>query len=137
MTLHLIKLAVGADSVADIRAYQDGRRGGGATVTHPTRNAPKRADELLAGGSLYWVVRGLVRVRQRLVGIEPGTADGPCLLVLDPVLVETVPRAQRPFQGWRYLRAEAAPADATGSEGDAAQELPPALAAELARLGLL
>jgi hypothetical protein len=137
MTLHLIKLAVGAESVADIRAFQNGRRGGGATVTHPTRNAPKRADELLAGGSLYWVVRGLVRVRQRLVGVELGTAGARCLLVLDPALVETVPRAQRPFQGWRYLRAEDAPADAPGAEGDAAQELPPALVAELAKLGLL
>ncbi len=144
MTLHLIKLAVGADSVADIRAFQDRPRGGGASVTHPTRHAPKRAEELLAGGSLYWVVRGVIRVRQRLVGIEPGiaaaagTPTGPCLLVLDPVLVETVPRPQRPFQGWRYLKAEDAPADADDAGARRLdEELPAEMAAELARLGLL
>lgn len=139
MMLHLIKLAVGADSVEDIRVFQDRRRGTASTVTHPTRHAPKRAEELLAGGSLYWVVRGVVRVRQRLVGIEPGTPGGaPCLLVLDPTLVETMPRPQRPFQGWRYLKADDAPADAAadGSRGSG-EELPQEMAAELARLGLL
>lgn len=149
MTLHLIKLAVGAESVADIRAFQDRRRGDVATVTHPTRHAPKRAEALLAGGSLYWVVRGVIRVRQRLVAIEPAeklaggdgglNASRPCLLVLDPVLVETVPRPQRPFQGWRYLRCEDAPADAAGPapDGEAEGELPAVIAAELAKLGLL
>lgn len=139
MTLHLIKLAVGADSVEDIRVFQDERRGGASTVTHPTRHAPKRADELLAGGSLYWVVRGVVRARQRLIGIEPGTPAGaPCLLALDPELVETVPRPQRPFQGWRYLRADDAPADAGVAGGSGSgEDLPEEMAAELARLGLL
>lgn len=144
MTLHLIKLAVGADSVADIRAFQDRRRGDAATMTHPTRHAPKRASELLAGGSLYWVVRGIIRVRQRLVGIKPGVAGGPdhpagpCLLVLDPVLVETVPRSQRPFQGWRYLKGEDAPADADAAGAlPAGEDLPAEMAAELAKLGLL
>jgi len=139
MTLHLIKLAVGADGVADIRAYQDRRRAGATTVTHPTRHAPKRADELLAGGSLYWVVRGVIRARQRLVGIEPGGAGDqvkPSLLVLDPALIETVPRPQRPFQGWRYLKGQDAPADADGN-AQAEDELPAEMAAELARLGLL
>lgn len=139
MTLHLIKLAVGAECVEDIRAFQDRRRAGAPTVTHPTRHAPKRADALLAGGSLYWVVRGVIRARQRLVGIEPRTPTGPCLLVLDPALVETVPRAHRPFQGWRYLKGEDAPADADGpgSGCGASEELPEEMAAELAKLGLL
>lgn len=143
MTLHLIKLAVGADSVADIRGYQDRRRAEATTVTHPTRHAPKRAEELLAGGSLYWVVRGVIRARQRLVGIEPGGAAAgdpakPCLLVLDPALIETVPRPQRPFQGWRYLKAEDARADASaGGAAQADDELPAEMAAELAKLGLL
>jgi hypothetical protein len=144
MTLHLMKLAVGIDSVAHLRAVQDGRRGEAATFSHPTRHAPKRAEELLAGGSLYWVIRGVMRVRQRLLAVEPGVAApsggvaGPCLLILDPALVETVPRPQRPFQGWRYLKAEDAPGDAGGvGAGQPAQDLPAEMAAELARLGLL
>lgn len=143
MTLHLMKLAVGIDSVAHLRAVQAGRRGEAATFSHPTRHAPKRAEELLAGGSLYWVIRGVIRVRQRLVAIEPGVPGpsggvaGPCLLVLDPALVETVPRPQRPFQGWRYLKADDAPADAGGVDDGHPAELPAEMAAELARLGLL
>ncbi|MCU0894250.1 MAG: DUF1489 domain-containing protein [Rhodospirillales bacterium] len=144
MTLHLMKLAVGIDSVAHLRAVQEGRRGEQATLSHPTRHAPKRAEELLAGGSLYWVIRGVIRVRQRLVAIEPGVAAvaagaaRPCLLVLDPALVETVPRPQRPFQGWRYLKGEDAPADAGAvGAGQPAEELPAELAVELAKLGLL
>jgi hypothetical protein len=144
MTLHLMKLAVGIDSVAHLRAVQAGRRGEAATFSHLTRHAPKRAEELLAGGSLYWVIRGAIRVRQRLVAVEPGVAAaaagaaGRCLLVLDPALVETAPRPQRPFQGWRYLKGEDAPADAGGVDGGhLAEELPAEMAAELARLGLL
>jgi hypothetical protein len=144
MTLHLLKLAVGAASIDDIRGFQNARRAGASTVSHPTRHAPKRAEELLAGGSLYWVVRGVIRVRQRLVAVEPGVAApsggvaGPCLLVLDPALVETVPRPQRPFQGWRYLKAEDAPADADAAGALPSDEaLPEEMAAELARLGLL
>ena len=142
MTLHLMKLAVGIDSVAHLRAVQEGRRRGEETLSHPTRHAPKRAEELLAGGSLYWVVRGVIRVRQRLVAVEPGVAApsggvaGPCLLVLDPALVETAPRPQRPFQGWRYLKGEDAPADADAARPPD-EALPEEMAAELARLGLL
>lgn len=151
MTLHLLKLAVGIDSVAHLREVQAQRRGTAATVGHVTRHAPKRAEALLDGGSLYWVIRGAIRVRQRLVGIEVDAASGrngddtgaprrACRLVLDPALVLTVPRAHRAFQGWRYLRAEDAPRDAREGEDletDTAAELPAAMVAELARLGLL
>jgi hypothetical protein len=152
MTLHLIKLAVGIDGVAHLREVQARRRATGETLWHPTRHAPKRAEALLDGGSLYWVIRGVIRVRQRLIGLEPATpplasGDGKarvpvrrCLLLLDPVLVTTVPRTQRPFQGWRYLRSEDAPADAAaGTAGDeeAKADLPAAMVAELAKLGLL
>lgn len=150
MTLHLVKLSVGTDSVAHLRTLQAHRRGAAASVIHVTRHAPKRAAALLDGGSLYWVIRGVIRVRQRLVAIEAETGpddvrDGEapqrrgCRLVLDPDLVLTLPRAQRAFQGWRYLRAEDAPDDAPkgrGSDDDTA-ELPAAMAAELTRLGLL
>ncbi len=156
MTTHLLKLAVGIDNVAHLREVQARRRGAAATVSHVTRHAPRRAAALLDGGSLYWVIRGVIRVRQRLVGIEPGSTaaeggEGPapasarsCRLVLDPALIPTVPRGHRAFQGWRYLRGEDAPPDSSSAapegadaEMEAAGELPAAMVAELAKLGLL
>lgn len=151
MTLHLLKLAVGIDSVTHLRDVQAHRRGTAATVGHVTRHAPKRAAALLDGGSMYWVIRGVIRVRQRLVGIEPDAGPGGsdddraparrgCRLILDPALVLTLPRAQRAFQGWRYLRADDAPADVDAGEereAEAGGELPAAMVAELAKLGLL
>ena len=81
---------------------------------------PKRGDELLAGGSLYWVFRGLVLARQRILGLEPRDgADGigRCAIRLDPEVVRTAPQPRRPFQGWRYLRPEDAPRDLVGAAG--------------------
>ena len=143
MSVHLIKLCVGADTVDDLAAWRDARiaeakRARRPLLTsHVTRMRPKRAEEILAGGSLYWVIKGLIQVRQRVVRIDdveetPGYRR--CRLGLDPelVLTETVPR--RAFQGWRYLKPEDAPRDAPKAQaGDA----PPALRAELADLGLL
>lgn len=148
MPLHLVKLCVGCDSVEDLRDWIEERRRDAAArgetyeQTHTTRMAPRRADELLDGGSLYWVVRGAVQVRQRLLGVRPFTdADGVarCRLALDHGgLVLTEPRPMRPFQGWRYLKDEAAPRD-LGPLGDAGSPdgLPDHLRRELARLGLL
>ena len=119
MTLHLIKLCVGADTIDDLANWQDSGRadwsgsGPNRTVAHITRMTPKRKDELLDGGSLYWVVKGQLCVRQRLVGLEATMRDGVphCAFVLDPRLVVTRARRHRPFQGWRYLAAKDAPKD--------------------------
>ncbi len=143
MTVHLIKLAVGIDNVTHLRQVQAARLSASGSLHHRTRNVPRRAGELVHGGSIYWVIRGVLRVRQRLVAVE--TADKPaagCSLRLDPHLVLTIPRAHRPFQGWRYLRPEDAPADAPSGAGDTAEDearepLPAAMVAELAKLGLL
>ena len=137
MTVHLIKLCVGVESVGHLAELQARRRARGAALRHLTRNTPRRAAELLDGGSLYWVVKGVIRVRQRLVAIEPARdADGPrCALVLDAALVRTIPRAHRAFQGWRYLRAEDAPADLPMA--DSGGTMPPEMAAELGELGLI
>src|SRR5690242_18791272 len=130
MTLHLVKLAVGIDDIEQLRqmrAIRTAERGGSWV---PTRNRPRRAAELLDGGSIYWVIRGQIRVRQRLVGFRGGRdADGLrfCLIEIDPTLVPTLPRICRPFQGWRYLPAEAAPADRCM----AAPPLPDRMLAEL------
>ena len=138
--IHLVKLCVGAESVEDLLAWHASQRGRwpAGTTVHVTRMWPKRADALLAGGSLYWVIRGAIRARQRLIRLDeaPGAGGAPhCALVLDARVVrtETVPRT--PFQGWRYLAPSHAPRDL--ADGRARDDgLPPALAAALADLGL-
>jgi hypothetical protein len=146
MTVHLIKLCVGCDSVEDLRDWQQRRlaqrkkRGEPALLQHVTRTMPKRRDEVLDGGSLYWVIKGFVRVRQRIVGLEPTVGDDGephCAIVYDPELVAVAARPHRPFQGWRYLEPEAAPPDIRESEWAAGEEPPPGMLAELRELGLL
>lgn len=139
MTLHLIKLSVGTEDLEDMRRWQAQRLEATGRLFHRTRMMPRRRAELLTGGSIYWVIRGQILVRQPLAGIEPVVdADGrpDTHLILAPRLVPTVPRAHRPFQGWRYLADADAPPDlADLPEG--ARDMPPAMAAELRALGLL
>lgn len=146
MAVHLIKLAVGIESVDHLRERQKQRitdskaAGNGATLRILTRNTPRRADELLEDeGSLYWVVRGQILVRQKITGIEPATAnDGTprCAINLHHKLVRVRPRRSRPFQGWRYLEADSVPADLPRG-ADAEREPPPEMAEELRELGLI
>lgn len=144
MALNLIKLAVGIDDSAHLAAVQGRRRadsaqsGGSGRLWHVTRNTPRRSAELLDGGSIYWVIKGRIQARQRLIGIETDLdEDGRrfCRLVLDPRLVETEAWPHRPIQGWRYLDPADAPPDRSAS-GDGRQ-LPAGMAAELRVLGLL
>ena len=147
MTLHLIKLCVGADTVEDLAAWIDFRRDEALARSqkpeqkHTTRMIPKRADEILSGGSLYWVIKGVVQVRQRVIAIRPFTdAQGikRCDLVLDPGLVRTAGQPRRPFQGWRYLKPEDAPRDLpAGAIGADDDEMPAKMRRELAELALL
>lgn len=118
--LHLIKLAVGAESLQDLSDWQTQRwkaqqaAGQPPRLTHTTRMVPKRVDELLAGGSIFWVIKGFVLGRQRLQGIEPfrdGEGIARCHLVYDRLLVPVSPRPKRAFQGWRYLEPKEAPPD--------------------------
>ncbi|MBB4301529.1 hypothetical protein GGD81_000546 [Rhodobium orientis] len=144
MTLHLIKLCVGIETVEDLQkwiAYRLGQmREAGRPVEyfHTTRMVPKRREELLDGGSLYWVIKGQVQARQKLLDIRPFTDDAGvkrCRLVLDTDLVPTRGQPKRPFQGWRYLKPGDAPADLRGSE--ASEDIPPEMRRELMELGLL
>ena len=137
MTLHLMKLAVGIDDVEhlrQVRAARAAERGGGWVYT---RNRPRRAAEVLDGGSIYWVIRGQIRVRQRVTGFRGERDENGrryCLIDVDRNLVPTLSRSCRPFQGWRYLMPEAAPADRpTAGE----LPLPDHLLAELRALGLI
>ena len=137
--LHLIKLSVGTEDVEDLAAWQARRLAKSGRVFHTTRMTPRRAAELIDGGSIYWVIKGYVLARQRLLAIEPAVNEEgrPCNhLILEPKLVRTVPRAHRAFQGWRYLDSEDAPPDLEAASGELA-DMPPEMAAELRELGLL
>jgi hypothetical protein len=144
MALHLIKLCVGAESIDDLREWVAERclkaiaEGKEPHSYHITRMVPKRQADLLEGGSLYWVIKGQLSARQKLLDIEEFTdADGigRCKLILGPEVIETMPQPKRPFQGWRYLEAKDVPADLFG-EGQRA-DMPADLKRELAELGLL
>ncbi len=143
MTLHLIKLCVGADSIEDLQNWQKARlkdlrqKGKKPELVHVTRMTPKRVNELLDGGSLYWVIKGQIAVRQRLIELRPVVKNGKphCGLVYEKELVATARRHCRPFQGWRYLDPKDAPADARDLKGG--KNMPEKLKAELAELGLL
>lgn len=136
MSLHLIKLSVGSESAADLEAWYAAQHARGEELMHITRSMPRRAAELLEGGSIYWVIRGLVCARQRIMELRPvDIEDVPhCAIVLSPEFVHVAPRPHRPFQGWRYLQAKDIPPDLTGSGEDA---MPEEMRQELARLGLL
>jgi hypothetical protein len=138
--VNLVKLCVGAETVDDLSAWQATRRAQGSDgrPRHVTRMWPKREAELLAGGSLYWVVKGAILVRQRILALDEAVgADGVlrCALVLEPELHRTRAVPKKPFQGWRYLKPEDAPADLP--PGRAAEpSLPPRLEAALAEIGV-
>jgi len=143
LMVHLIKLSVGTTSIQGLADYRAmlvasgiGREDG--LAWHRTRMMPKRADELVAGGSIYWVFGGKIQCRQRIVALEAGKDEegrGFCDIVMEQELVPTVPQPKRPFQGWRYLKEADAPADLVFENGEDApsQEM----ANELAELGLL
>ncbi|NTF32207.1 DUF1489 family protein [Rhizobium skierniewicense] len=144
MSLHLIKLCVGADTIEDLRGWVSQRSllaiaaGMEPHSVHTTRMFPKRTEELLDGGSLYWVIKGQVQARQKILDIKSFKGDdgiSRCDLVLGPEVIETSPAPKRPFQGWRYLKDEEAPRDLGG--GGVSDEMPSDLRRELAELGLL
>ncbi len=133
-----MKLAVGVRDPAHLHAIQAARVVQDPPLLHRTRQMPRRGAEIVAGGSIYWVIAGSMLVRQRIVDIVADTyQDGSACaaLILDPALVGVAGRPVRPFQGWRYLAPEAAPED-LGAGGDDG-ELPPALAQALRALCLL
>jgi hypothetical protein len=136
--LHMIKLCVGADGPADLERWQRDRFGDGP-ARHVTRMWPRRQDELLGGGSIFWVFRGTMLARQRLIGFEEERGgDGilRCALILDRQVVRVAGVPRRAFQGWRYLDPVDAPADLPEGRAEEAP-LPPQLARELAAMGLL
>jgi hypothetical protein len=145
MALHLLKLCVGADSIRDLEEWIEERLAAKRRKRqkpehiHTTRMMPKRGEELLAGGSLYWVIRGEISCRQRLLDIRPFIdKEGVrrCRLVLDPKVIPVLPRPRGAFQGWRYLAGDEAPDD-LGKRGKGLARLPEEMRRELRELGLL
>ena len=140
MATHLLKLCVGAESVEDLAAWQRSQAGRWprGRAIHVTRMWPRREDEVLGGGSLYWVIKGLILCRQRILELEAVTeGDGVtrCALHLDAAIVRTAAVPRRPFQGWRYLPPDEAPPDLAPGRGRD-DPLPPEMARALADFGL-
>jgi len=143
--VHLVKLCVGCDSVSDLEDWikqklkEKKRRGQPHEHIHTTRMVPKRAAELTGGGSLYWVIRGQITCRERILDIRPFTDKdgiGRCRVVLDGKIVLVEPRPRAAFQGWRYLEAKEAPRDLSRAAPGAAR-MPETMRRELRELGLL
>ncbi len=146
VALNLLKLCVGAESIRDLEEWIEETRilarrlGRPFEQAHTTRMVPKRADEIVGGGSLYWVIKGQISARQNLEAIRPFTdagGIGRCHLVLAPKVIPVEPRPCRPFQGWRYLEAKDAPADLTREAAQGLAAMPEDMRRELAELGLL
>ena len=143
--VNLVKLCVGITTINQLEQLQSMRRGeyvkaGRPPVNiHITRNKPKRSKEIINSGSLYWVIRRQIRVRQKIIridDIEDAEGRKRCCLVLDSDLIKTEHRAYRPFQGWRYLEQSDAPADLSNNQ-KAESEMPSEMEEELRGLGLL
>ena len=130
MGLHLIKLCVG---VSEVDWLERRAQSGQPLIVH-TRMTPKRAAEIEDGGSLYWVIKGVVACRQPILDIRT-LGEGKtsrCEITLEPRVIRTAPLGRRPFQGWRYLEPKDAPADLTTAD---AGDMPPELVEQLRELG--
>lgn len=139
-TVNLVKLSVGTESVDSLAAWQDLRRAQteDGLPRHVTRMWPKREKEILNGGSIYWVIKGSILCRQKVLRLDEVIGqDGirRCAIVLDPVLHRTAPTLKRPFQGWRYLKVEDSPVDLPHGR-DCDDDIPEDLNLALAELGL-
>ncbi len=138
--LHLMKLAVGVKDVDALRILQKARLANDPPLRHMTRMMPRRADEITQGGSIYWVINGMVQARQRLIGIESrvtGDSVKRTALLLDPDVIAVAARRIKPFQGWRYMKSSDAPADLDQASIDHHDVLPVSLQRALAHLCLV
>ena len=139
--VHLIKLSVGTENVDDLAEWQGQSRAQTADglPRHVTRMWPKREAEILTGGSIFWVIKGLIQCRQKVLRLDEYIgADGirRCAIVLEPEIVRTQSSLKRPFQGWRYLAIANAPPDLPkGREHE--EPIPVELNQALAEIGVL
>ena len=137
---------VGCDSVKDLKDWIAERmkaakkKGLPQHHVHVTRMVPKRGDEIVSGGSLYWVIKGEIAAREKIIAIEPfrdKDGIGRCRIVMQPKVIAVSPRPMRPFQGWRYLKEDAVPPDLTKTSASGLAAMPEPMRRELRELGLL
>ena len=144
MTIHLLRMAVGVENIANLQQIQSDRLSQSSTQNEKglytyTRNIPKKVNDLIDGGSIYWVIKRYIRVRQNILGIERRENDEGrafCAIKIDPVLKQVVARRQKAFQGWRYLKPEDKPVDLQISNHKA-KNMPSEMIDELRDLGLI
>lgn len=139
--MNLVKLSVGTESVESLMAWQEMRRKElpEGLPRHVTRMWPKREAEILNGGSIYWVIKGLIQCRQRVLRMDEVIGEDGirrCAIILDPELHRTHTAPKRPFQGWRYLKAGESPADLPAGKQQE-EPLPPELSQALAEIGVI
>ena len=138
MALNLIKLCVGVSEIEEMSSWVKIARQGNEECDHVTRMFPRRKEEILAGGSLYWVIRGLILCRQPIADLQEVVgADGikRCRILFKPQIIEVRPAPRRAFQGWRYLKAEDSPPDLP--RGEKASDMSDKMRRELVELGLI
>ena len=138
MALNLVKLCVGVSELSQMEQWLEDVKQGRETLDHVTRMFPRRKEEILPDGSLYWVIRGMILCRQPIADLEPVTgADGieRCRIVFKPKIIPVRPVPRRAFQGWRYLEGADAPPDL--GKGGAASGISEKMRRELAELGLI
>ncbi len=142
MAMHLQKLSVGSTGIDSLQDWQNtmvARRAARGLLPcheHVTRMFPKQKEALLDGGSIYWVIKGVIQCRNKIIGLEEtrnGQGLKACSILMDPELIPVQPQPRRAFQGWRYLKPEDAPPDLTTIEG--AESLPPTLRNKLVEIG--
>ncbi len=151
MSINIRKLSVGSENIESLQAWQqENKKLRNGRIWHITRNWPKRRDELLDGGSIYWIIKGVIQVRQQIIGFMEDEASASeiaqnhekankkpyCRIMLAPELILTKPWPHRPFQGWRYLKVEDAPPDMDGDIDDE-DEIPLEMAVDLKNMGLI
>ncbi len=135
MTVNIIKLCVGADSIEELADWQKKRYAKEKYAMHITRQTPKRAEKVLDGGSLYWVINGFISVRQKIMDLREVDKNGipSCGIMLDKKLVRVEPRPRKAFQGWRYFEVGDVPKDLDTKNMDMDDKL----LRKLAELGLV
>jgi hypothetical protein len=139
--INLVKLSVGTEGIDDLALWQalPQAQGPDGLPRHVTRMWPKREAEILDGGSIYWVIKGVIQARQKILRLDEvvgGDGIRRCAIVLDPELIHTTLAPRRPFQGWRYLKPEDSPKDMVKGR-EAEEPLPAELAGALAEIGVL
>ncbi|MBR72404.1 MAG: lysophospholipase [Rhodospirillaceae bacterium] len=140
MVLNIVKYAVGVENIEQLKCKQIECKKRFGRVLSLTSLAPRRADEILAGGSMYWIIKREIRARQRILSIEDKSSESKnkkkIKIILDSILCPTIPTPRRPHQGWRYLSKEQSPPDLEVNGNQIPYDLPESLAIELRRLGL-